>query len=426
MFGSIPNVCNLGHNYNVVSFKIENISRHLLWAISSKVKLSNVIFIRQFPESPNDFYTPSNLNSQQYKLYTNAILRTLQDYEELNLHLYKIIEKEYLERFIHRKGSPKSQIDIHNIVLGITQYVLPRSSTVSVQFDITIDDLITICDLCSDVEFAQEARLVIFDMAKNIIPLENILNQENININIAENCRTTSGFDKFVASGPYTSAKLLSVQPDNSNINFLMATTMGIGINPLDFYDFEKSLKDRTFKAMEQIRYQFAIKTSLLADEFMNLNKFKIKKLFPSLLCLIGDKDNYHIPWPIENDNCLSKYILSVETSIVNATDLLNTTPSGLYLMPNSWILRNIYSIDLPTHINVCRQAMCMSSMKELWQLYRQLSIETIKVHPQIKSHLMPPCHHKKNGPPCPYKLSYCGNQIWKENVFAPDFKRTY
>ena len=177
---------------------------------------------------------------------------------------------------------------------------------------------------------------------------------------------------------------------------------------------------------MKQIYYQFANKVSFLADDYFCSDGGI--RVFPALYHQISQRQNYFIPWLI-NKTLIEKYTESLDFVSNSANEILRSSFSGFYLLPNAWKLRVIESINLFDMVRRAQRFLCLNVPYEIWETTRESVAEIISVHPDVKKLFVPPCTIRNDEGikmPCPYTDNYCGIQTWRNDVCCFDRSTTY
>lgn len=454
-----PLTFDAGHHtiyqHATFEFSLENISRHLVWAVlhsfpfyNSDQQSQRYVRLKEI----RAFIPPIPVEAQE--IYRRAIVHGFETYELLGEILKedttRIMGKlRHLDRHPHERLQKSVAREADKKAIEIARYVLPIATQTAMVYTCSGLVLHRLRRIMNGGDTPYEARQVIGEMVKNVeaidpyffskvgdgpLKAEDIL--ESKWISESNESFDPTEWDRELS--PFRWAKLIdhTQKPEKlltQSARLVLGAKgktvsdqeiLGLLLDPKkNPYRVEKTnlgTHSPLMRSLNHVQYTFLKRLSHSADS-QNQRHRTVPGSKPIFQLTDTNKPDYFVPMLIErNEKALEVYDRYMTETWKTKNRLLEMGVSrefALYVLPNATQIRFIESGSLLNLIHKWTQRTCLNAQEEIYNASMEEIAQVLKVHPFLEGFVGPPCVIRDGivSPRCTEGNRFCGIPVWRQ-----------
>ncbi len=451
-----PLTFNAGHHtiyqHATFEFGLENVSRHLVWAVLHSFPFYNTDqqsqrYVRQ--NEVRAFLPP--IEGQALELYRSAILDSFETYQRLGEILkgetLRIIGNiRHYDRHPHERLRKKIDREADKKAIEVARYVLPIATHTSMVYTVSGLVLHRLRRMMHGGDLPFESSRVIGQMVRVVEAIdpdffskvgeppleredifESTFVEEGPSFDANEWDRELEG-QSFSRLVDYTQdaekwiARSVRLSLGKSATSLSDVDWVALALDPKkNPYRVEKinlGTHSPILRSLQHVYYTFYKRLSHSADS-QNQRHRMVPGSRPLYQLMDSAQPDFYVPLLIEkNSQARDIYEAFMKKIWKTKNDLLEMGVSrefALYVLPNATQVRFVESGSLLHLLHKWTQRTCLNAQEEIFRASMEEIRQVIRVHPFLAKYIGPPCVIRNNvvSPKCTEGDHFCGVPVW-------------
>ena len=434
-------------------FAISGISRQCLWSFlhSHPFYNSEQVSQRYVRVRPDGFLAPPLPESAQ-RVFHDAAVAQMQDYEALIGALREQLAADYFERFPARKRLPeKWSPSIDKRAYEVARYVLGVGTTAYLYHTVSALTLMRLARLTRFFDVPQEQGIVVGAMLDRVRELDPLFEKdledpfplertpeylavqeaseragdgafarefdEGLGGRISRLVAHTHRAEETLAAAVRTTlARRTAEMSDTDAISLVLDPTK----NPVLADTLNLSMQDRLCQSLHHVHFAFHKKLSHAADSQDQRHRMVPASRPVMRLHFTGEPDVVTPFGVTQSPMAREIFESSTRRSFAAVGRLLEMgvpEEHAFYLLPNAVAIRMVSSGDLLAHHHKWKLRTCYNAQEEIFRASVEEVRQVGELFPRLGEHLRAPCYLRLRAgtkPYCPEGERFCGLPVWK------------
>ncbi len=438
-------------------FAISGVSRQFIWSFlhSHPFYNSEQVSQRYVKVKPTNFVVPP-LEEGPKRIFQDAVVQQMKDYEDLILALQPTISGDYYERFKSRKKyKEKWDGSVNKRCYEVARYALGVGTSAYLYHTVSSLTLLRYAKLIQGFDTPVEQRIVVskmIDCVKAIDPLFEKDFSDEVSIEKTAEYAFLKDFTKVETNSSYFAkdfdlkleGKTSKLANYTMNAEGLLADSLRVALgktstelsdadavsmlldpksNPILADHLNVAVQDRLSQILHHVHFTFHKKISHTADSQDQRHR-TVTASRPILKLHYTGKPDYITPYGVtQNEHAMELYQASMQRSFEAVNKLLNMGVKeefAFYLLPNAFPIRMVSTGDLQAYHHKWKLRSCYNAQEEIFRATIDEIAQVNAIYPKLGEHLRAPCYLRNRAgitPYCPEGDRYCGLPVWKYSI---------